>query len=64
MATAVLNTIENNHKLIVEAGTGTGKTFAYLIPALLNKEKPLFPPVLKICKINYFNAIYPLLLKR
>ena len=34
-AQAVLETIEAKGALIAEAGTGTGKTFAYLVPALL-----------------------------
>jgi ATP-dependent DNA helicase DinG len=34
-ANAVLETIEQGGVLIAEAGTGTGKTFAYLVPALL-----------------------------
>lgn len=36
MAQAVAATLEEGGVLIVEAGTGTGKTFAYLIPALLS----------------------------
>jgi len=35
MAVEVAKAIEQQSSLIVEAGTGTGKTFAYLIPALL-----------------------------
>src|SRR5690349_24213328 len=35
MAEAVRNALERRHTLVVEAGTGTGKTFAYLVPALL-----------------------------
>ena len=35
MAEAVAAAIESNGTLIAEAGTGTGKTFAYLVPALL-----------------------------
>jgi len=35
MALEVAKAIEQKSSLIVEAGTGTGKTFAYLIPALL-----------------------------
>lgn len=35
MAQAVLKAIEERTALVAEAGTGTGKTFAYLIPALL-----------------------------
>jgi ATP-dependent DNA helicase DinG len=34
-AQAVLEAIESGGVLIAEAGTGTGKTFAYLVPALL-----------------------------
>jgi ATP-dependent DNA helicase DinG len=34
-ANAVLHAIETKGALIAEAGTGTGKTFAYLVPALL-----------------------------
>jgi ATP-dependent DNA helicase DinG len=39
MADAVANTIKEKGSLVVEAGTGTGKTFAYLAPALLSKKK-------------------------
>lgn len=35
MAKAIANAITNQHTLIAEAGTGTGKTFAYLVPSLL-----------------------------
>ena len=35
MAQAILGAIEAGSALAVEAGTGTGKTFAYLVPALL-----------------------------
>jgi ATP-dependent DNA helicase DinG len=35
MAKAIAHTIANQQSLIAEAGTGTGKTFAYLVPALL-----------------------------
>ena len=36
MADAVGEAIETHDALVVEAGTGTGKTFAYLVPALLS----------------------------
>jgi ATP-dependent DNA helicase DinG len=36
MAEAVAETLEERGRLLVEAGTGTGKTFAYLVPALLS----------------------------
>lgn len=35
MAEAILLAIRAQEKLVVEAGTGTGKTLAYLVPALL-----------------------------
>nr|WP_019141259.1 ATP-dependent DNA helicase [Noviherbaspirillum massiliense] len=35
MAKAIANAIAQQKTLIAEAGTGTGKTFAYLVPALL-----------------------------
>ena len=39
MADAVADAIENHDALVVEAGTGTGKTFAYLVPALLSGKR-------------------------
>ena len=35
MASAVTRAIEGKHHLMVEAGTGVGKSFAYLVPAIL-----------------------------
>ena len=34
MAQSVARAIQDRHHLCVEAGTGTGKTLAYLLPAL------------------------------
>ena len=39
MALAIEAAIKDNKQLVAEAGTGTGKTFAYLIPALLSGGK-------------------------
>jgi ATP-dependent DNA helicase DinG len=39
MAVAVERALAHGEVLIVEAGTGTGKTFAYLVPALLSDQK-------------------------
>ncbi|MDP9501115.1 ATP-dependent DNA helicase [Bisgaard Taxon 45] len=41
MAVAVATAIGEKSALVVEAGTGTGKTFAYLAPALLAKKKTI-----------------------
>ena len=39
MADAVAEAIEKRSVLVAEAGTGTGKTYAYLVPALLSGER-------------------------
>ncbi len=39
MAEEVFASLCNNNNLIVEGGTGVGKSFAYLIPAILSNEK-------------------------
>jgi ATP-dependent DNA helicase DinG len=39
MARAVQQAIVGRETLVAEAGTGTGKTFAYLVPALLSGER-------------------------
>jgi len=41
MALAVFDTIAERGTLVAEAGTGTGKTFAYLVPSLLAGGKTL-----------------------
>ena len=39
MANAIADAIDGHDALVVEAGTGTGKTFAYLVPALLSGKR-------------------------
>ena len=39
MADAVATALEGGPHLLVQAGTGTGKTFAYLVPALQSNGK-------------------------
>lgn len=39
MAAAVAAAIESGASLVAEAGTGTGKTYAYLVPALLSGQR-------------------------
>lgn len=41
MASAVADTLHNGGVLLAEAGTGTGKTLAYLVPAILNRQRVL-----------------------
>lgn len=39
MADYIFDCLINKDSLLIEAGTGVGKSFAYLIPAILSKEK-------------------------
>lgn len=41
MANAVWDCMRNKKRLLVEAGTGVGKSFAYLIPAILSKRRTI-----------------------
>lgn len=41
MAEAAFDCLKDNSRLLVETGTGVGKSFAYLIPAILSNEKTL-----------------------
>ena len=47
MALAVARAIEEGGALVVEAGTGVGKTFSYLVPALLSGERVLLSTATK-----------------
>ena len=63
MAIAVENTIKNKAPLIVEAGTGTGKTFAYLAPALLSERKTIVSTGTKNLQEQLFHRDLPLIKK-
>jgi ATP-dependent DNA helicase DinG len=52
MALAVADTIENGEILIVEAGTGTGKSLAYLIPSLLWASQHGMPVIVSTRTLN------------
>jgi ATP-dependent DNA helicase DinG len=41
MANAVASIVEDGGTLLAEAGTGTGKTLAYLIPAIVSRQRVL-----------------------
>jgi ATP-dependent DNA helicase DinG len=41
MAEAVANALTDRHHLLVQAGTGTGKSLAYLVPAIVHGKKVL-----------------------
>jgi ATP-dependent DNA helicase DinG len=48
MAEAVAQAVAGRHHLMVEAGTGVGKSFAYLVPAILAATDPEAGPGKKI----------------
>ncbi|MGF1763776.1 ATP-dependent DNA helicase [Aliivibrio kagoshimensis] len=61
MANAVHNTIKNGSQLVVEAGTGTGKTFAYLAPALISGKKIIISTGSKNLQEQLFHRDLPLM---
>ncbi len=63
MAEAVAQTIETGGALVVEAGTGVGKTFAYLVPALLSGERVMVSTATKALQDQLYSRDLPMLLK-
>jgi ATP-dependent DNA helicase DinG len=63
MATAIERTIELNSELVVEAGTGTGKTFAYLIPIFLSQKKTIISTGTKTLQDQLFYNDIPVIQK-
>lgn len=59
MALAIAQAIENNTQLVAEAGTGTGKTFAYLVPALLSGGKVIISTGTKNLQDQLFSRDLP-----
>jgi Rad3-related DNA helicase len=58
MSEAVANAIADNDTVIVEAGTGTGKTYAYLVPAMLWGGRSSFRPVPRTCRTSFTSATF------
>ncbi|MGZ8223062.1 MAG: DEAD/DEAH box helicase, partial [Methylobacter sp.] len=63
MAEAIAHAIEANQHLIAEAGTGTGKTFAYLVPAILSGKKVIISTGTKNLQDQLFNKDLPVIRK-
>lgn len=61
MAEAVGKAIADDSQLVVEAGTGTGKTFAYLVPALLSGKKVIISTGSKNLQEQLFHRDLPLM---
>jgi ATP-dependent DNA helicase DinG len=60
MADAVELTLQTRGRLLVEAGTGTGKTFAYLVPALLSGMRVLISTGTRTLQDQLFSRDLPL----
>src|SRR6202008_4861419 len=61
MAEAVRRALEEQNHVIIEAGTGTGKTLAYLLPALLHGRRILVSTGTKTLQDQIFYKDIPLL---
>ena len=63
MALAVARAIEYSEALVVEASTGVGKTFSYLVPALLSGERVLVSTATKALQDQLFGRDLPRLVE-
>jgi ATP-dependent DNA helicase DinG len=63
MAVAVARTVEQGGALVVEAGTGVGKTYSYLVPALLSGERVLVSTATKTLQDQLFARDLPRLIE-
>jgi len=59
MALAVAETIAEGGALVVEAGTGVGKTYAYLVPVLLSGQRALVSTATKALQDQLFARDIP-----
>jgi ATP-dependent DNA helicase DinG len=59
MACAVESAVKLKQKVIIEAGTGTGKTFAYLAPAMLSGQKTIISTGTKNLQEQLFHRDMP-----
>ncbi|WP_133819034.1 ATP-dependent DNA helicase [Tahibacter aquaticus] len=59
MAAAVAEAMDDRHILIAEAGTGTGKTFAYLVPAVLSGKRVIVSTGTKTLQDQLFHRDLP-----
>jgi ATP-dependent DNA helicase DinG len=61
MAQAVIDAIEGKRHLCVEAGTGTGKTLAYLLPAIFSNKRVVISTATKNLQEQLFMKDMPFL---
>ena len=63
MAVSIADSIATKNNLIAEAGTGTGKTFAYLVPAILSGKQVIISTGTKNLQDQLFNKDLPVVRK-
>jgi len=63
LAVAIMQAIEQKTTLVAEAGTGTGKTYAYLIPCLLSGKKAVISTATKTLQDQLFQKDLPVLMR-
>lgn len=63
MAVAVAQAIASKSTLVAEAGTGVGKTYAYLVPALLSGERVVVSTATKALQDQLFGRDLPHVLR-
>lgn len=63
LADEIAQSIRDKSVLIAEAGTGTGKTFAYLVPAIVSQKKILISTGTKNLQDQLFHRDIPTVLK-
>ena len=63
MAEAVDDAFENHHHAILEAGTGTGKTLAYLLPAITSGRRVVVSTATKSLQEQLYQKDVPFLQK-
>jgi ATP-dependent DNA helicase DinG len=61
MADAVERALADDHVLVCEAGTGTGKTLAYLVPAILSGRKVIVSTATRALQEQIFTKDIPLI---
>jgi ATP-dependent DNA helicase DinG len=62
MAVSVMDAINYRGKLVVESGTGTGKTYAYLIPVVVSGKKTIISTGTRHLQEQIFNRDLPVVL--
>lgn len=63
LADAIAQAIQEKTALVAEAGTGTGKTYAYLVPCLLNGQKTIISTATKTLQDQLFQKDLPTLVR-